>query len=120
MTSPAVTHLTWGRIDVEGFGTFKDVKLWPGGARGWDWNETGTRHRPGIQPADLEEIVDAGVDVVVLGRGMQGLLRVPDETVEWLEDRGVEVIVERTEKAVERYRELRTRRPTGAVFHTTC
>jgi hypothetical protein len=35
--SPLVTHLSWGRLEVEGWdGQFKDVKLFPGGAREWD------------------------------------------------------------------------------------
>ena len=53
--SPRVTHLSWGHLEVEGVdGSFKDAKLFPGGARAWDWNETGTNHEPGIQPADIE------------------------------------------------------------------
>ncbi len=47
--SPKITHLSWGRLEVEGQdGPFKDAKLYPGGAREWDWNETGTSHEPGI------------------------------------------------------------------------
>lgn len=34
---------------------FKDGKVWPGGAKEWDWRLTGTRYRPIIQPADIEE-----------------------------------------------------------------
>ena len=37
------------RAVLDGLG----AKLYPGGARAWDWRETGTRHRPGIQPADI-------------------------------------------------------------------
>lgn len=57
--SPKIAHLSWGRIEVEGLGTGKDWKLYPGGGREWDWRETGTEHRPGIQPADVE--IRAGV-----------------------------------------------------------
>lgn len=55
--SPAIRHDVWGYIDVEGQPRpFKDAKLYPGGAREWDWRETGTRRRPGVQPADAEEL----------------------------------------------------------------
>jgi len=54
--SPKITHLSWGHLEVEGQDApFKDAKLFPGGARGWGWNETGTDHEPDIQPADVEE-----------------------------------------------------------------
>lgn len=118
--APRIVGVGWGRIEIEGLGVFKDVKLWPGGGRAWDWRETGTRHRPGIQSSDVEELLVRGVEVVVLGRGMEGVLGVQRETVDRLAGRGVDVIVERTGRAVERYEELRVVRPTGALLHTTC
>jgi len=68
--SPRITHLEWGRIDAEGLARAHDVKLWPGGGRAWDWSETGTHHVPGIQIADVEELLEEGARIVVLSRGM--------------------------------------------------
>lgn len=118
--SPRVTHLSWGSLEVEGQGSYRDVKLWPGGSRAWDWNETGTSHVPGIQPADVEEVVEHGAETVVLSRGMNERLRVKPETLEMLEDRGVEALVLQTEEAVERYNELAGSEPVGALIHSTC
>jgi hypothetical protein len=44
--SPRVVDDGWGFVEVEGLGRFRDVKLWPGGGRAWDWRETGTDQRP--------------------------------------------------------------------------
>ena len=44
--SPKILAVCWGRMEVEGIGAGKDFKLYPGGGREWDWNETGTRHSP--------------------------------------------------------------------------
>jgi hypothetical protein len=100
---------------------FKDAKLYPGGAREWDWRETGTSHDPGIQPADVEELLDHGARVIVLARGMNGRLQVKDETLQRLDDAGVEVHVHSTEEAVETYNELRSDGvPVGGLFHSTC
>ncbi len=118
--SPRVTHLSWGSLEVEGQGSYKDAKLWPGGSRAWDWNETGTSHVPGIQPADVEEVVEQGAETVVLSRGMNERLQVEPETLEMLEDRGVEALVLQTEEAVERYNELAGSEPVGALIHSTC
>lgn len=107
-------------MSVDGFGAFKDVKLYPGAAREWDWRETGTRHRPGIQPADVQEILSAGVTEIVLGVGMLGRLGVSAETLAVLEDRGIEVHVEKAEAAVVRYNELREQTAVGALIHSTC
>jgi len=119
--SPRITHLSWGRIEVEGYDRpFKDAKLFPGGAREWDWRETGTEHSPGIRPADVEELLGHGAEVVILSRGMYERLQVMPETLRLLQDRGVEAHVLQTEEAVRLYNRLRQERPVGGLFHTTC
>lgn len=122
-TSPKISDLSWGRVEVDAFDrteTYRDAKLWPGGSRGWDWNETGTSHDPGIQPADVEELVDNGADTVILSRGQNRRLQVQDETLDWLEQRGVEVEVLESNEAVRRYNELADDEKVGALIHSTC
>jgi hypothetical protein len=115
-----ITHLSWGRIEVEGGRTFKDVKLWPGGVREWDWNETGTRHRPGIQPADVEELLEHGAEVVVLSKGILQALQVRPETLELLKNKGIPAHVLQTEEAVRLYNELAEKQRAAGLFHSTC
>jgi hypothetical protein len=119
--SPKITHLSWGRIEVEGRDSpFKDAKLYPGGAREWDWGETGTSHVPGIQPSDVEELLENGASVVVLSRGMQRRLQVAAETVSMLDERGVEAHVLPTDEAMAKYNELARKERVGGLFHSTC
>ena len=120
--SPRISHVSWGCLEVEERDQpFKDAKLYPGGARPWDWNETGTSHTPGTQPADVEELLDKGAEVVVLSQGMNERLQVKPETLQMLDNQGVETHVLQTEKAVERYNELQgADEPVGGLFHSTC
>ena len=118
--SPRVTHISWGRMAVEGLGTGKDFKLYPGGGREWDWRETGTRHVPGIQPADVEELLEHGSTVVVLTRGMELALQTCPETLQVLRDRGILVHVEETRAAVDLYNRLAENEAVGGLFHSTC
>lgn len=119
--SPKITHLSWGRLEVEGReDSFKDAKLFPGGMREWDWNETGARHEPGIQPPDVEELLERGATVVILGSGFYERLRVSPETLRELEERNVPVHVEPSEEAVRLYNELRKGEKVGALIHSTC
>ncbi len=117
--SPRITRLSWGRLDVEG-DSFRDAKLFPGGSGEWDWNETGTRHTPGIQPSDVEELLERGATVVVLSRGFHGRLGVCSATLRMLEDKCVSVHVLQTERAVQLYNELREHEMVGALIHSTC
>lgn len=121
-SSPRIDDVSWGNIRVSGpDASYKDAKLFPGGSRTWDWNETGTEHVPGVQTADVRELVENGASTVVLSRGMNERLRVQDETVRWLEEQGVEVHVAETRHAVEIYNELRDDdEAVGGLFHTTC
>lgn len=118
---PRITELSWGRIQVEGRDApLKDAKLYPGGSREWDWRETGTEHEPGIQPADVNELLKHGVDVVVLSRGIHRRLGVCEETLELLKERGVEAHVLQTEEAARLYNELAAKKRVGGLFHSTC
>jgi hypothetical protein len=118
--SPAISHVSWGRLEIADGRVFKDAKLFPGGAREWDWRETGTRHVPGIQPADLEELLAQGATAVVLSQGHQEMLQVPPETLAWLDERGITAYVARTDEAVRRYNALRATERVSGLFHTTC
>lgn len=118
--SPRISRISWGRLEVEGTGAFKDAKLYPGGAREWDWRETGTRHVPGIQAADLRELLEHGVEVVVLSKGMLERLQVCPETLELLKRKGIPAHVLPTEDAVRLYNELAAEQKVGGLFHSTC
>jgi hypothetical protein len=118
--SPRIAALAWGKLEVEGVGTFRDAKVFPGGAREWDWSETGTDHEPGIQPADVDELLRHGATSIVLSQGMNGRLHVCAETLRLLAEHGVMTHVLPTAEAVELYNRLRERQPVAGLFHTTC
>jgi hypothetical protein len=108
-------------MEIEGVGTGRDFKLWPGGGRAWDWTETNTHHDPGIQPADVEELLSHGSKVVVLSQGMASRLKTCPETITLLEGRRVKCHVEQTAAAAELYNRLAEEgQPVGGLFHSTC
>ncbi|MFC4063429.1 Mth938-like domain-containing protein [Actinoplanes subglobosus] len=119
--SPRILSIAWGRMEVEGLGVGKDFKVYPGGGRPWDWSETGTRHSPGIQPGDVEELLTQGATHVVLSRGMQLQLQVDPRTHTLLTERGITVHVAETTEAVEIYNDLAASGAAVAgLFHSTC
>lgn len=119
--SPQISHLSWGRMEVEGVGVGKDFKLWPGGGRAWNWRETNTHHIPGIQPVDVKELLDNGSDAIVLSRGMLLMLQTCQETLDLLKERHITVHVAETKAAAEIYNDLASRgKAVGGLFHSTC
>lgn len=107
-------------MEVEGLGAGKDFKLYPGGGRAWDWAETGTQHSPGIQPADVEELLAHGATSLVLSLGMEQRLQVSPATLEFLSERSVAVTMAETREAVRTYNKLAEDTAVGGLFHSTC
>jgi len=118
--SPFIETIAWGRIGIENHGIFKDAKVYPGGARQWDWRETGTHHIPGIQPVDIEELLEHGAQAIVLSRGMLKALQVCPETIMLLNEKHINVHTLETKKAVEKFNQLRTTIAVAGLFHSTC
>ena len=117
--SPRITHLSWGRLETES-GRFKDARLYPGGGEEWDWNETGTSHDPGVQPADVERLLERGATVIILSKGFHERLRIAPETRRMLDEKGIPAHVAQTEEAANLYERLRETEKVGALIHSTC
>lgn len=121
LQSPRIVHLEWGEMEAEGLPPGRDMKLWPGGGRAWDWRETGTRHVPGIQMADVAELLEHGAATVVLTRGMELVLQTCPETIDSLRAKGVRFHVAETREAARVYNELAEQgEAVGGLFHSTC
>ncbi|WP_319371711.1 Mth938-like domain-containing protein [uncultured Ilyobacter sp.] len=119
--SPKILSFSWGSMEVEGYGVGKDFKLYPGGARSWDWSETGTEHSPGIQPEDIMELIEKECEVIVLSRGVYSGLGVMDSTIRLLEKNKIQYHILDTKRAVEVYNELVNENfRIGGLFHSTC
>lgn len=122
--APIIAHLEWGKIVVKDSDgkekTYKDCVLSPQGSAVWNWKNTGTEHNPGIQIADLSEFID-NVDFVVLSAGMQNVLQVQRETLDFITSKRKTYYYEQTQKAVERYNLLVSEgKKVGALIHSTC
>jgi hypothetical protein len=121
LRSPRILDVTWGKLEVEGSDfPYKDAKLYPGGSREWNWRETGTEHNPGIQSADVLELLEHSAEVIILSTGVLGRLQVQDETLRMLDERKVAVHILKTKDAVRLYNDLCEDEAVGALIHSTC
>ncbi|MCG6948848.1 MAG: MTH938/NDUFAF3 family protein [Acidobacteria bacterium] len=109
---------SFGRIWVDGREFSADVILAGGGVKGPWWRAAGG-HVYAVE--DLRELIAAAPEVVVLGTGYFGRVRVLDETLEALARAGSEVVVEKTGVAVDSYNRLSAEgRDVAAALHLTC
>ena len=113
-----IDSYSFGRIRVDGDDYSKDVILLRGEVRSPWWRAAGG-HIYAL--TDLEEVMAAVPEIVVLGIGYFGRVKVLDETLTVFAEAGSEVVVERTGGAVETFNRLAAEgRDVAAALHLTC
>ncbi|WP_030159948.1 MTH938/NDUFAF3 family protein [Glycomyces sp. NRRL B-16210] len=118
--SPMILSIEWGRMEIARLGVGKDFMLYPGGGKPWDWRESGTEHDPGIQPSDVQYLIDRGAELIVLSLGMERRLRIDPATIELLERLDIPYRAAETSEAVALYNESIPSVQVGGLFHSTC
>jgi hypothetical protein len=111
-----ITHYSFGRITVDGKTYTSDIIIYPQRISPSWWRKEGHN----LQPVDLEEAVAAKPDIVVIGTGAHGVMRVPKETVQFLESKGIEVQSARTDQAVAIFNSAPKDKAVFAALHLTC
>jgi hypothetical protein len=111
-----IDDFVFGRVVIDGKPYTQDVVIYP------DRVHAGWLRRAGhkLEPDDLEGVLEQDARTLVVGTGATGLMRVPRETLEYLESNGFEVIVQPTAEACETYNRLAARRLTIAALHLSC
>lgn len=105
-------HITVDDVDYE-----EDLIIFPVHVQeGW-WRDEGHK----LKPQDLDSVIEYSPDVLVVGKGAYGRMKVTEETRSLLESEGIELIAERTEEAKDVYnRLLEEDRKAVAALHLTC
>ena len=113
-----IDSYSFGSIQIDGKDYSMDVILLGGDVNSPWWREAGG-HVYAVE--DFEESAGAAPEVVVLGTGYFGRVKVLDETIEALAEAGSEVVVERTGGAVECFNRFAEEgRDVAAALHLTC
>jgi len=111
-----IDSYSFGKITVDGKSFSSDVIIYRDRVYSPWWRKEG--HRLGV--ADLSEVIKAGPEVLIIGTGASGVMKVPEETISALTAEGIEVRVERTPKAVELFNSMAGKKIVIAALHLTC
>jgi len=112
-----IDDYAFGRITIDGMTYTSDVIIYPDHVDPSWWRLTGHR----LQPEDLSDVFAAEPEVLVVGQGNPGLMRVPEATRRAAAERGIELVVCKTDEACRRYNELAAQgRKVVAALHLTC
>lgn len=69
---------------------------------------------------DIKEIIDKKPDILIIGTGSFGLMKVPLELIKYLKSNKIEVIIKKTKEACDEYNTLHQKKNVVAAFHLTC
>jgi len=111
-----IEHYSFGKITIEGKTYTSDVIIYPEKVNASWWRKEGHN----LQVVDLTDVISVNPQILVIGTGATGLMRVPKETISHLELKGIEVYVVRTGEAVELFNKLQNEKIAIAAFHLTC
>ena len=111
-----IDSYSFGSIVVEGKRYTADVIIYPDRVDPSWWRKQG--HNLCLE--DLQDVLRSQPEVLVIGQGKPGLMKVGADVVERLHELGIEVISAPTVKAVRTYNELATEKKVVAALHLTC
>ncbi|WP_333653845.1 Mth938-like domain-containing protein [Dissulfurispira sp.] len=111
-----IQHYSFGRITIDGKTYTSDVIIYPDRVNSSWWRKEGHF----LQMDDLREVLDARPEVIIIGTGYSGVMRVSDEVISNLKSMKIDVHVARTTDAVNLFNELSGKRKTIACLHLTC
>lgn len=106
----------FGEMVVDGKRYHSDLIIYPDRVDASWWRKAG--HQLCI--ADIEDIVAARPEYLVVGTGNPGLMKVLPETREYLRNRNIQLVSEPTERAYKTYNDLSAQKRVIGAFHLTC
>lgn len=69
---------------------------------------------------DIQEIINKKPEIIIIGTGFFGLMKVSSDLIKYLESIGIKVIIKTTKDASDEYNKLYKKKKVIAAFHLTC
>ncbi len=111
-----IDSYVFGRMTISGKTYTSDLILFPDRILSSWWRKAG--HRLCLE--DLEEVFEQEFDVLVVGTGYFGLVKVEEEVLDYARSHGILFFIEKTKNAVEVFNDLCAQKKIIGAFHLTC
>ena len=107
----------FGQINIDGREYHSDVIIFPGYVKN-NWQRKRGHH---LELDDIRDIVKYKPEILVIGTGMYGLMKIKKKLIKKIKDDGIDqIIIEKTKKACDEYNKIdKNIRKVGAL-HITC
>ena len=107
----------FGRIRIEGREYHTDVIVFPDRVSPEWWRQDGHS----LTMEDLKEVTAYGPELLIVGRGAYGVMRIPKETRGALQENHIQLIDDITGQAIQLFnKRIENRENVVGAFHLTC
>lgn len=106
----------FGKVVIDGKSYDSDVILLPDRVLDHWCRKVGHR----LQVEDLDAVLERSAPLLVIGTGMHGMMKVPEETVAYLKGKGIESLALKTREACSAFNEHGKKGSVIGAFHLTC
>ena len=108
---------SFGLIVIDGKQYNADLIIYPDGhVKDTWWRESSHR----LSMDDVGELVASEPEVIVVGTGVNGMMRPVPGLGEILSEKGIEFVSLPNQEAIEIFNKLSSEKRVGACFHLTC
>ena len=111
-----IESYSFGRMVIGGKTFQSDLIIYPEKIDDSWWRKEGHL----LQLEDLTAILTAAPEVLIIGTGCMGFMKVPDKLKKELAKRDIELHIAKSARAVEIFNSIHTTKKTVAAFHLTC
>lgn len=111
-----IDHYSFGKMTINGRTYTADVIIYPDRTDSSWWRQEGHY----LQKADLREILRERPDILVIGTGKHGVMKVSEDALSLLQEAGIEVFIEKTDAAAELFNSQPEEKKVVGAFHLTC
>ena len=111
-----IESYSFGSILIDGESYTCDLIIFPAKIDASWWR----KHSHQVELADIPELLEKEIDVIVFGTGAYGLMKIDKKVIEHFTNRNIELIIEKTSKAVNIYTEISEDKKVIAALHLTC
>ena len=112
-----IESFSFGEMVIDGRRITSDLIIYPNGRiqDGW-WRSRGHA----LIQKDIQALVDSKPDIIIVGMGINGLMKPGPGLDKWIRSQGIEFLAASNDKAVAWYNQQIGKSKVGACFHLTC
>ncbi|MEA1939557.1 MAG: MTH938/NDUFAF3 family protein, partial [Candidatus Caldatribacteriota bacterium] len=111
-----IENYSFGKITINRKKYNSDLIIYENSVDDTWWRKEG--HNLRIE--DIHIILDKNPEVLIIGTGAYGLMKVSSDLIEYLKSKNIRVIIKKTKDACDEYNHLSQNKKVIAALHLTC